>query len=321
MTINAAAEMEALCKQGRGCMRQGDAEGAVDAFGKALALNERSVPVHEGLAAAYFLKKDYEKAAEHFKKVTLLDPKQAKALTNLGAVYNRMGDYNKSITILRKAIQKDKNSGEAHYNLGLAYRGLKQDAMAVSAYKEAVRLAPQLAAAHQNLANVYVDMGNFQNAIIHYMKALEIDPAFDRARRGLESAQTLSAQAKKSISPFGRLVDANALGAKATPRVERQISEVERAQDRMMVFNILNDVGESANYAIKQLREEFEPALMTLTRTLSESTEGATTIARNYRAYLAAFKAAHDARKTLKRCVAELRAHEELMNTPEAPRT
>ena len=110
---------------------------------KALALDERAIPVHEGLAAAYFLKQDYEKAADHFKKVTLLDPRQAKAVVNLGAVYNRMKDYNKAVTILRKAVQKDKSSGEAHYNLGLAYRGLNQLSMAVSAYKEAVRVAPR----------------------------------------------------------------------------------------------------------------------------------------------------------------------------------
>jgi tetratricopeptide (TPR) repeat protein len=313
-------ELESLCNEGRRCVRHQDPDGAIAAFNKALALDERAIPVHEGLAAAYFLKKDYEKAAEHFKKVTLLDPRQAKAVVNLGAVYNRMKDYNKAVTILRKAVQKDKSSGEAHYNLGLAYRGLNQLSMAVSAYKEAVRVAPQMAAAHQNLANAYVDMGNFQHAMIHYRKALEIDPNFERAQRGLEHAKTLSTDAKNSVSPFGRLVDASAMGPKTAPKVERQMSDLERAQDRMTIFNLLNDVGESANFFLKSLREEFEPALATLSRDLSQSTEGITGLPRDYRQFLTTFKEAHESRRALKRLALQLRAHEEMMNTPDVPR-
>lgn len=318
--MSSLAELETLCNEGRRCVRHQDPDGAIAAFNKALALDERAIPVHEGLAAAYFLKQEYEKAADHFKKVTLLDPRQAKAVVNLGAVYNRMKDYNKAVTILRKAIQKDKSSGEAHYNLGLAYRGLNQLSMAVSAYKEAVRVAPQMASAHQNLANVFVDMGNFQQAILHYKKALEIDPNFERAQRGLEHAQTLKTDANKAVSPFGRLVDASAVGPKAAPKVERKISDLERAQDRMTIFNLLNDVGDSANILLKNLREEFEPALTTLSRSLSQSREGISGLPRDYRQFLTTFKEAHEARRTLKRFALELRAHEEMMNTPDMPR-
>jgi tetratricopeptide (TPR) repeat protein len=318
--MSTLAELESLCNEGRRLVRHQDPDAAIATFNKALALDERAIPVHEGLAAAYFLKKDYEKAAEHFKRVTLLDPRQAKALINLGAVYNRMKDHNKAVTILRKAIQKDKSSGEGHYNLGLAYRGLNQLSMAVSAYKEAVRVAPQMAAAHQNLANVYVDMGNFQHAIIHYKKALEIDPTFERAQRGLESAQELSTDAKKSVSPFGRLVDASAIGPKSAPRVERQITDTERAQDRMTVYNILSDVGESANLFLQDVRGKFEPALTVLSRALSHSNEGITGLPRDYRNFLSSFKDAHESRRALKRFALQLRAHEEMMNTPEPPR-
>jgi tetratricopeptide (TPR) repeat protein len=314
------AQLESLCNEGRRFVRHQDPDAAIVAFTKALALDERAIPVHEGLAAAYFLKKDYEKAAEHFKRVTLLDPRQAKALINLGAVFNRMKDYNKAVSILRKAVQKDKSSGDAHYNLALAYRGLNQLSMAVSAYKEAVRVAPQMAAAHQNLANVYVDMGNFQHAIIHYKKALEIDPGFERAQRGLESAQALSVDAKKSASPFGRLVDAAAVGPKAAPRAERQITEMERAQDRMTVSNLLTDVSESANVLLKEVREKFEPALTALSRSLSHSVEGMSALPRDYRNFLSTFKDAHESRRALNRVVLELRAHEEMMSRPGPPR-
>ena len=74
--------------------------------------------------------------------------------------------------------------------------------------------------------------------------------------------------------------------------MERRITDVERAQDRMTVFNVVSEVGDAANVFLKQLREEFEPALMTLARTLFQSIEGPGTLPRDYRTFLAAFKKA-----------------------------
>jgi tetratricopeptide (TPR) repeat protein len=300
-------------------VRHQDAEGAIAAFAKALEMDERSIEIHEGLAAAYFLKKDYTKAAEHFKRVSLLDPRQARALINLGAVYNRMKDYNKAIGILRKALQKDKSSGEVHFNLGVAYRGLNQQAMAVSAYKEAVRVAPEMGIAHQNLANALVDMGNYQHAIIHYTKALDVDPSFERARRGLENAQQLILEAKKTISPFGRLVDAKALAPKATPRLERRFTDTERTNDRMTVYKLLVDVGDAANSLLKKLREDFEPELAALARTISQRVEGPSSLPRDYRAYLEGCKVVVETGRKLKQSVLQLGEHEELMTRPSPP--
>ncbi len=147
-------------------------------------------------------------------------------------------------------------------------------------------------------------------------RALEIDPGFERAQRGLEGAQALSVDAKKSISPFGRLVDAATVGPKTAPRVERQITDTERAQDRMTVFNLLTDVSESGNVFLKDVREKFEPALTALSRSLSHSLEGVSGLPRDYRHFLSSFKEIHESRRALKRFVLQLRAHEEMMNTP-----
>ena len=92
------------------------------------------------------------------------------------------------------------------------------------------------------------------------------------------------------VSPFGRLVDTKSLGPKAAPRVERRITDVERAQDRMTVYRLLEDVGDAANVCLKQLREDFEPALMAMARTLFQQIEGPSTLPRDYRAYVVAVK-------------------------------
>jgi tetratricopeptide (TPR) repeat protein len=227
--------------------------------------------------------------------VTLLDPRQSKALVNLGAVYNSMKDYNKAVGVLRKAIQRDKTSGEAYYNLGLAYRGLQQQAMAVSAYREAVRVSPLMASAHQNLANVLVDIGNMQQAIIHYNKALEIDPNFERAKRGLEKTRQASEDSRKAVSPFGRLVDVDAHGAKAAPRVERELTDLERYQDRAAMFEHAMEIQDAANLFLKHVREDFDTCLTALNRMVAQGSEGPSLLMNTYRDYVAALKLSIDA--------------------------
>jgi len=311
------ADAQALCKQANRCVRHQQPAEAIELYKKALEIDGRMIVAHEGLATAYFMQKDYANSAEHFKRVTLIDPRQTKALINLGAVYNCMKDYNKAVTVLRKAIQKDKSSGEAYYNLGLAYRGLEQQAMAISAYREAVRVSPLMSSAHQNLANVYVDIGNYQQAIIHYLKALEIDPNFERAKRGLERAREASDEARKAVSPFGRLVDAETRGAKATPRMERELTDLERFQDRATVFNHALQIEDATNNFLKQFREEYETALTNLDRSVAQGPEGPRSLPKSYRDFVAALKRSIDLRQALKRTILELRAHEETMNTPD----
>lgn len=317
MSMTSDAQAEALCQQANRAVRHNKPAEAIDLYKQALAINSRLVAAHEGIAAAYFMEKKYEDAAEHFKKVSLLDPRQTKAMINLGAVYNCLKDYNKAVASLRKAISRDKLSGEAYYNLGLAYRGLEQQAMAISAYREAVRVSPLMAAAHQNLANVYVDIGNYQQAIVHYMKALEIDPNFERAKRGLEHARQQSDEMRHQVSPFGRLVDKAAYGGKATPRVERQLTDLERYEDRARMYELSMQIDEAANMFLKQTREELEVTLMGVNRAVAQGPEGPRSLSKCYRDFIAAYKRNLDLRKNLKRAVLELRAHEEKMNTPD----
>ena len=56
---------------------------------RALAIDERSIAVHEGLAAAYFLKKDYEKSSFYYGKVIELVPDDQATID----VKKRFDDY------------------------------------------------------------------------------------------------------------------------------------------------------------------------------------------------------------------------------------
>lgn len=178
-----AAELESLYKAGRQLFRQGKHAEAIQAFEQALQADPDQAEVHDAIATAYFVIKQYDKAIEHFTRVTQLKPKDAKAYINLGAVYNHQEEFEKAADILKRAISRDGNAVEAYYNLGIAYRGTKQPAMAINSYKEALKLNPRMLDAMQNLGNTYLEMNNPKAAIEQYKKALEINPDFERQTR------------------------------------------------------------------------------------------------------------------------------------------
>ena len=315
-------EVEAFCEAGRAALKARDHASANDAFESAVALDSDCIDAYEGLAAVAYLDGDLPDAIKHYTKLTMLKPMEGRFHTNIGAIYNRLGEHQKACEALRKAIQRDKKCAESYYNLGIAQRKLKQNAMAVSAYKEAIRLNPSLAEAYQNLGNTYVDMGNLQMAIVNFKKALEIKPNFEKARHGLESAEAQLAQTKAGANPFGRLVDVNIKSAssKAPSSGGRKLSDADRLEERARVKSLAEEIERLAKGCCEYLKQKMEPAVMEVERATAQGDDAAYALpvaAENFRTSMYQWSAL---RKSLKRKVQELKAHEDFINAPDVKR-
>ncbi|MCA9113978.1 MAG: tetratricopeptide repeat protein [Planctomycetaceae bacterium] len=306
-----------LCRQARKLLRHGKLEEAIALFQAGLEQDERNLALQEGLATAYFMGEQYELAIKHFQRMTVLDPRIGKPWINLGAVYNRMGDHNRAVEALRKGIPKERNCAHGHYNLGLAYRGLGQQSMAISAYREAIRIDPEMAEAHQNLANAYVDMGSHQQAITHYKKALEIDPDFLRAQTGLQRAEEALESARTAFSPFGRLVDEQQTKIQDAPGSQRELSDEDRVEDRQQLFELTNEIDSAGTAVIADMKSGLLQQLHDLSRAVVQAEESPRNFARAGEQYSAAVETTESLRKTLRRSLLKLRAHEEIMNSPD----
>lgn len=306
--------VDSLIEQARELMRKRDYPQAIAVYTAAVDQDEHHVAAREGLATAAFMVQDYDLAVQHFKRVNSLDPRRAEPLINLGAVYNRQSDYQSAVKHLRNALSKDRNSAEAYYNLGISYRGLKQHSMAVSAYREAIRLKPDMAEAYQNLANAYVELGNSQQAILNYRRALEIRPDFERAKRGLEQAQNADVEAKRSISPFGRLFDPAQVTADADKAPIRELSPQERYEDRTRIHECAKDIEQSAAILLNQLRDHLEARLLQLTHAFSQS-DDRYHFNEEYQAFRVAHADLQRAVELLTQHTDAMRAHEEFIRS------
>lgn len=312
----AKTDVSGLCKLARECLQMEQIKQAKELYDKAVASDIDSAEAHDGLAMIALMDSDYPTAITHFLKLTLLQPVEARHFTNLGAIYNRTHEYAKAVDVLRKAIQRDKRSAEAYFNLGIAQRKLKQWQMAISAYREAARLNPKMAEAHQNLGNVYVDMSNLPMAIMSFKKALEIKPEFERARVALEKAESAANSAKEAVNPFGRLVtQVHQMNAKS--QMVRELTDAERYEDRHEIKHIADEIEKLSKTCLEFLKQKLEPALLELQRTMAEGSSAQVALVDVAEQFHAATNQWTDLRKALKRKVLELRAHEELINSPE----
>ena len=310
-------KLDDLSEQGHGLLETGQTQEALALFQQVVEANADHIRAHEGLAMAHSTASDWESGEKHFAKLIQLQPMQARHYINLGTMYHRKGDYQKAVDTLRRALQRDRKNSRSYFLLGLAYRKLKQTAMAVSAYKESIRITPDFAEAHLNLANVYLDMGSLQQAMQTFKQALILQPELEKAKKGLEKVHQALAKAKSSESPFGRLVDADTR-AKAVPTMERVLTDEERAVDRRDIRQLT----ESLESLTRDCRIYLEGALE---RKLHEMHVWITSTDR----LLSPKEQAEDFRETvdrwnelrqmLRRKVLELRAHEELLSTPELP--
>ncbi len=316
MTGENDTRSEAL-KQAQRIFRSGDFDAAVKAFEAVLQEHPCEIRAHNGIAAAYFQLGQFDKAKEHYTRVTQLELRSGSPWINLGAVLNAMEDFQNAVNALRKGLAKEKRSSLAFYNLGLAHAGLKQHAMAISGFKEALNIDPNSVDAHIALANSYEKLNNHQLALLHFQKAIEINPESRRARLGLQQAQDASEDAKRAISPFGRLVDVNNLGPKSHIAVNRELSIDERIDDRNCVRALAAELEAVAGACLTQITSALDPSVLGINRALAEGAGSPATVLAAFDRFRDAARECFELRKQLRRKVLELRAHEEVVNTPD----
>jgi Flp pilus assembly protein TadD len=108
----------------------------------------------------------YEKAIEAYRKALKLDENLAEAYNGLGVVYSRLGKLDEAISEFNTALQKSPEASHIYNNLGYAYYLQGQDDQSISAYKQALTLNPGNKRAQANLHLVHSKNANM-NATPH----------------------------------------------------------------------------------------------------------------------------------------------------------
>ena len=129
------ADADTLLLLGQTRARDGDLQGAVEQYKKALRMVPKFPEAYEALAAAYEGTGDRPRAA------------YARAMVT----YSR-GDYSAAAGELEKLVRSSPQVAEAHLGLGMALERVGKPDEAASQYRETLRLDPQLDYAKARLA-------------------------------------------------------------------------------------------------------------------------------------------------------------------------
>jgi tetratricopeptide (TPR) repeat protein len=192
--------------------------------------------------------------------------------------------------------------------MGIAQRGQNLNTMAISAYKEAIKLKPDLIEAHLNLGNIYVDMKNMGLALQCFQAAVRLDPNSKKARSSLEKAQLNQQNARRVVSPFGRLVDVKELDRQNVETGPRELDAASRHAERELVQEVTRKVRAGAKEMLPMLEETLHGQLHRLERIVLQ-TENRFSSAENVESFSQTLGDLLRLRSVIKEGLGEIREH------------
>jgi len=130
---------------------EGDLDGAIDEYRKALRLDFLNAEDHAELGAAYYKKGMFDNSINELKLALKLDPNMQFARRYLGAAFGEKGLYKESIRYYTEAIRINPKDQEAYHNLGITYAKMGKYNEAKKAWQKALGIKPDYKASLKSL--------------------------------------------------------------------------------------------------------------------------------------------------------------------------
>jgi tetratricopeptide (TPR) repeat protein len=181
----------------------------------AAAVHPQSAGIHNNLGNALHVQGDLDGAIRCFKKALDLDPNLPIAEHNLGNVLKDKGDTDGAVRCYKRTLEIDPGFAPAHNSLGRIQRDRGELDAAVQSFQLAIRLAPKMAKAHYNLGVTLADRGNVEGAFRCYRKALELDPKDPQVHNNLGVLLANRGDMDGAIPYFRRSIDLDPKGVLA----------------------------------------------------------------------------------------------------------
>ncbi|MFA6981371.1 MAG: tetratricopeptide repeat protein [Ignavibacteriaceae bacterium] len=148
---------------------------AIEAYQEAIRLDDNDSFSWYGLGNVHYEQKEYLKAIEAYQKAIQLDDKYSSPWYGIGNVYYKQKEHLKAIEAYQKSIKLDANEADQWNGLGNAYAGQKEYQKAIEAYQKAIKLDGKYFFAWHGLGNLYFDQKDFQKAIDSYLNVIKIN--------------------------------------------------------------------------------------------------------------------------------------------------
>jgi Flp pilus assembly protein TadD len=148
-------------------IREGNTNGAIAQFRKAIALDSSLPGVHYELAELLNTSQDpavKKEAEREYLKAVALNPQDEKSICRLGEISAQQGDVQQAYKEFTKAIALRPDDSDAKLDLAKTLIAMNQTSRAESLLEQTVQLDPTNATAHYRLATFYREQGRIDDA-------------------------------------------------------------------------------------------------------------------------------------------------------------
>jgi eukaryotic-like serine/threonine-protein kinase len=147
----------------------------------ALTLAPRLVDSHLALALVVLQTGNAQGALDEFAKALALDPSNPKTLMWQAQVYTRLNRWADAEQTFQRVLKERPNFWIAYRELGLVLHSEGKYQSAIQAYRAASVAAPRSSLALSNLGGEYLMVGEFAEATESFRKSMVLDPDSDEA--------------------------------------------------------------------------------------------------------------------------------------------
>ena len=172
---------------GKALQLSGDAEGALQAYQRAIDLDSRHGEAYNNMATIYHERANYEgdevvreqlleEAISWYFRALERYPKNADFYQNLGDAYTQRGELDRAVDMYESALEIRPENGGIWSNYGQTLYLAQNFAKAEKAFLKALDRLPTQSEPYNNLGNIYSRRKEFGRAIEMYQKAIEREP-------------------------------------------------------------------------------------------------------------------------------------------------
>lgn len=219
-------------------MTEGEYEGAIAYYRRALALDLTDSEAFGNLSVAYYYLGRYDEALRNALQAVVLSPGEINWRLNLGAIHTRRGNYEGAARAYGAAVDIARGLPEENrYQLRNALMGLGRSSelsgsydQALGAYEEALVFAPDDVALLTGVGNIYFRQGRLDEAEASYHRTLAQDSTHAVARYNMALVYSRTGRFDEA---FGLLADNPVLDRRLESALEGStVSAVDRTKTR-----------------------------------------------------------------------------------------
>ena len=155
---------------------EGDIEGAIAEFKKALILDPTNVNVRNSLGVCYGVQNDLENALSEFDAAISQNPDEFMAIYNIGMVNLLKEEKHRALEFFLKAGTMSENVFEVIFQTGRVYVEIECYEEAKDFLESAIKLQPTSGSAFRYLGECYAGLRCYKQAISSYKSAIKLNP-------------------------------------------------------------------------------------------------------------------------------------------------